>query len=95
MIFYAMSGEAAALPVARAVAEHAMTSPLYRGTAADGPPVEISVSGCEGDQAEINFVVTDELPDFHWSDEETMREYIRLEQKMLAKQASQEDMASP
>jgi hypothetical protein len=92
MIFYATPGQAAALPVAALVAEHATTSRIYRAAAEAGPPAEISL-GCPGEQAEIKPPVQDVLEEFDWDSAKVMREYVRLEQKALAKQATPEELS--
>lgn len=77
--------------MATAVVEHAVTPRVYRSVAAASPPLEISMKGCPGEQAEIRPPTRDALEEFDWSSASVMREYVRLEQKVLAKQASAED----
>ena len=93
MIFYATPGQAAALPVAALVAEHATTSRIYRAAAAAGPPAEISLEGYAGEQADIKPPVQDVLEEFDWASAKVMREYVRLEQKVLAKQATPDELS--
>lgn len=91
MIFYATPGQAAAPPVATVIAEQRATSRIYHGAAGGLPPVEISLEGCPGEQAEIKPQAGDPLEEFDWSNAKVMREFVRLEQKVLARQAGAEE----
>lgn len=91
MIYFVTPGYAAGSPVATPAAEHAVTSRVYQSVAATGPPVEINLVGYEGEQAEIRSQVRDVIEAFDWSDSKVMKEYVRLEQKVLAKKASPDE----
>lgn len=91
MIFYATPGSAVAPSVAAVAAEHAATSNMYWTAIASGPPVEISLEGFVGEQTEIRPAVQDVLEEVDWNAPKVMREYVKLEQKVLANQASSEE----
>jgi hypothetical protein len=91
MIFNALPGTSAAPPVATVAAEHAMTSRIYESAAAGSPPEEFSVEGFEGEQAELKAPAQDLLEEFDWNNPKVNREFIKLEQKVLARKASIEE----
>lgn len=91
MIFYALPGTAAEPPVAPVAAEQAITPRVYHSAAAGGPPVEISLEGFEGERAEIRVPVQDFLEEFDWNNKKLMREFVKLEQKVLARKASADE----
>lgn len=94
MIYFVTPGFAAGSPVATAAVEHAATSRVYQSVAATGPPVELSLVGYEGELAKIQPQERNVMEEFNWSDPKSMREYVRLEQKVLAKQASPDEFIS-
>lgn len=90
MIFYAMPGQAAAPPVVTEMEQQAATPRIYRAAAAAMPPAEISLGEFPGEQAQFKPEVSDVLEQFDWSRARVRHEFVRLEQRVLAKQASAE-----
>jgi len=93
MMFYAPGGQAAGPAVATAVHEHAVYGRTFRGLAGDGPPVETELTGEAGDAFSPKPLARNVAEDYNWNDPKLRRHYIRLEQKVLAKQASREENA--
>jgi hypothetical protein len=91
MIVYAPTPHGAAPSVATAVAENSMTARTFQTGASGTPPIEPIVMGEAGDSAETRFEPTDVRPEFDWDDPKTKREFIRLEQKSLARKATREE----
>lgn len=87
MIFYAAPGQASAPPVAVIVEEHAATSRVFNVFDVAPQPVEMSLQG-RPEQADIKSGSCDVLDKFDWSDPVVMREFVKLEQKVLAEKAS-------
>ena len=92
MIFYATNGQAAGPAVATAVQEHAFFGRTFQAQAADGPPVESDWVEGKGDSVELKPRLQEVVEDFDWRDPQMQRRFIRLEQKVLAKKASQDEV---
>jgi len=90
MILYATPGNSAPVPVAHA-AESAVTSGVYTAAVGGPPDEDFSIEGLDGEQAKIEPPPLDRVEDFNWSDPKTNREYIVLEQKVLAKKDNPEE----
>jgi hypothetical protein len=91
MIFYATPGQASAPPIAAVVAvDHAATQQVFR--AAAGPPTpEFAIEEGAGEKAEISTGTMDVQEQFDWSRPRTQREFIRLEQQVLADRANSDE----
>lgn len=88
MIFYVPTGEAVGPAAVAVVEEHAICSRTFHAAAFGGPPPATGIVGEAGDAAELEPHVQDVLEDFNWDNPKTLRDFIRLEQKVLAKQAT-------
>jgi hypothetical protein len=92
MIFQAPPPASAPSPVATVVAEHAISGRTFQAAAAGGlPPLETLLVGEGGDSAAPQPEQRDVLEDFDWTNEKLQREFIRLEQKTLAKKATPDE----
>ena len=91
MLFYALPGYGSAPPVAMVMEEHAASTRTYEASAAGHTPTELSLPGDEGDASHFQPQVRDVQEDFDWTIPKTQGEFIRLEQKVLAKKADTEE----
>jgi len=94
MIFFATPGYAPAPPVATTTVEEAATpqvSLMETTNISLTGGSSICFEGLLGERAEIAPQVHDVLEEFDWNDRKVMKEYIRLEQKVLAKQANSDE----
>lgn|SRR2546425_1071506 len=91
MILHGPSGHAAAALVATVVAEHARMVSSYKTSETPTSATGISLPETEGEQAELRAPVRESLETYDWSRPKILREYIRLEQRVLAKVATQEE----
>lgn len=91
MIFYALPGHGSASPVASVMAERATSARTYAPGAPGHTPTELSLIGDEGDASHFQPQIRDVQEDFEWTNPKTQREFIRLEQKVLAKKADMQE----
>src|SRR2546421_12748413 len=91
MILHGPSGHAAAAPVATLVAEHARMVSSYQSNETPTSATGISLPEIEGEQAELRAPVQEAIETYDWSRRKILREYIRLEQRVLAKAATPEE----
>jgi hypothetical protein len=91
MIFYSTSGSAAPSPTAGTEMQHATTGRTYESPVMNDPPLDISIEGLDGGKAEIISPDQNTLEEFNWSSSKVKREFISLEQKVLARKASLEE----
>lgn len=93
MIIYAPQAPAAAAPVATASAHHAVSGRTFQSTATGGnPPTDSLLMVVVGDSLELQTEKQAVLEQFNWSSEKLNREFIRLEQKALARKATQDEL---
>ena len=95
MIFQAPPASSAAPPVAIVVAERSTSSRTFH-TSAGGDPTTPSAgftSPADGDTLELQPRQVPVREQFDWSSPKLNREFIRLEQKSLARKASPEETA--
>jgi hypothetical protein len=92
MIFQAIPPEGV-IPSVRVVAvEQAATTPVYRsGAAAVGPAGTVIAQEQESDAAHVKTEVREVHEDFDWKSPKGSREFIRLEQKVLAGKAGADE----
>lgn len=91
MIFYAPQPHSAVMPVATAFAEHAISSRTFEAKSAGGMPlVERLIVADAGNSLELHNE-QDTREEFDWSNARTQREFIRLEQKVLARKGAPDD----
>ncbi len=93
MIFHAPNGQTAPPTVASAMYDHAFYGRTFQAQAAEGPPVETELEGVAGDSFEPKPPAVNVLEDYNWTDPQLQRQFIRLEQKFLAKKATREEAA--
>ena len=95
MIFQAPPASSAAPPIAVVLEERAASSLNFHASAGvePPPPPEQFVSPVDGDTLQMQAGPAPVLEDFDWSRPRLNREFIRLEQKALARKASLEEVA--
>lgn len=97
MIFQAPPASSAAPPLAVVLEERAASSLNFHASASPGveppPPPEQFVSPVDGDTLQMQAGPAPVLEDFDWSRPQLNREFIRLEQKTLARKSSPEEAA--
>jgi len=71
--------------------QHATTGWTYESSVTEDPPLDISIEGFNGSKAEIVSLDQSLLEEFDWSNPKIKREFIGLEQKVLARKASLEE----
>jgi hypothetical protein len=91
MIVYAPQAAHAAAPVATAIAEHAVSGRTFRTHTTGGPPIELLVVSGQGDALELQTPAQPVREHFNWDSLRLNREFIRLEQKVLAGKATDEE----
>ncbi len=92
MIFQAIPPQGTIPPATVVLAEQAATSPIFRsGAAGAGPSGTVFVEDQEGDAAQLTPQVREVHEELDWKDPKTRREYVRLEQKVLARKASPDE----
>ena len=91
MIVYVPQAPNAAATVATAAAEHSVSGGTFQTPATNGPLIEQLIISGEGDA--LNLKVPEELvrEQFNWQSRKVNREFIRLEQRVLASKASEEE----
>ncbi|HWN97122.1 MAG TPA: hypothetical protein VNT99_18980 [Methylomirabilota bacterium] len=93
MIVYVPQAPSAAAPVATASAHHAVSGRTFQGTASGGtPPTDSLLVVDIGDSLDPQPEKQAVLEHFNWSNETLNREFIRLEQKVLARKATQDEL---
>jgi hypothetical protein len=91
MIYNAPAGTSFA-PVVGSVAEREMTPAIYVSVAAsDNPPPRDFGVSFNAEKSEFQPVEVPALEQFDWQNPETNRDYIRLEQKVLAGKSTAEE----
>lgn len=93
MIVFAPPPQSAAPPVARPVAEHSISSRSFHCAVLGAMPASDLLIGDAGDSVQLQPNRTDVREDFDWNDAKTQREFIRLEQRVLARQGTAEEQA--
>ena len=92
MIVYVQQGPSTAAPVATASAEHSVTSRTFQGAASgDAPPTDPLVVIGDGSSLDLQPEKQPVREEFNWRNERLNREFIRLEQKVLARKATQDE----
>lgn len=93
MIYSAPAGSSFA-PAAGFVAEREATPAIYVGAPAssDPPPMDFGISFI-GEKSEFQPMSVPAIEQFNWRLSETSREYIHLEQKVLAGKSTAEESA--
>lgn len=93
MIYCAPAGSAFA-PVAGTPAERESTPTFSVSVPASAnPPQENFGATISGDRSELKTVTVQSVEQFDWDKNETKRDYIRLEQKVLANQSTTVEVA--
>lgn len=93
MIYSAAPGSVFAPSIVNSAIEREATPSLYQTVPAAGEPpsIEFNLSDIVGETLEIQPKPTSALEEFDWSNQMINREYVRLEQKFLARQATPEE----
>ena len=92
MIYYAPTGQAVTPAIVATQEAQANAIRTYSLPASGEPPEATDLTGEEGDAVEIKPGVQDVVEEFDWSNPRTQREFIQLEQKVLAKKADREEV---
>jgi hypothetical protein len=91
MIFFATPAQGAGTPIA-AVFEHSISSRTFQTAAAAGtPPIEPFAVGDVANSAELQPDRQDVHEEFDWSSTKIQREFIRLEQKVIARKGTADE----
>ena len=93
MIFTAPPPNGIVFAAAPVAAEWSLSSRVYETAAAGNSPGEPNLGSEEGGSATLEPQVRDLLEQFDWDSPKVNREFIRLEQKVLAKKADADERA--
>jgi len=93
MIFQAIPPHGAVPAVALVAAEHAATSRTFEyGVSGTAPLEPLTVAEAhEGDAVQFQPQIREVMEEFDWGSPRTQRELIRLEQKVLARKANEDE----
>jgi len=92
MIVYAPAGTTSAPSVSMSGNEQASVAPYaYFASAGGSTPPEVFVQGIEGVAADIQPAAEPMLESFNWQDKKLNREFTRLQQRVLARKASNDE----
>jgi hypothetical protein len=94
MILFAPLAHAPAQPGVIASEHQAAALDTYHYAGAWSPPLPDDVTGEAGEQVEIKPSVQRPLERLEWSNPKVTRRFIKLEQKVLAEKASDEELLS-
>jgi hypothetical protein len=91
MILFSTPGEVAIVLPTQVAVEYSSAAMVYQSVPGTSPPIGTNLEGFEGELAQIQPHVEDVSENFDWSKPKTYREFVRLEQKVLARKVNSDE----
>src|SRR2546422_11451769 len=85
------SATATAPPVAIVTTDRRTTSRIYESGPQPGPPLIVNLEPLDGHRVEIKPSVEGLVEEFDWTQKKVISQYVKLEQRILAKLATEDE----